>query len=155
MQACDVPDGDILSICIPRDTMTTTHIDNLLKLVASKANLIKKSVGAEGLPVPEIDDGRLQFEWFPYTEDADELNAYSTLVLKLCQAATTHIRVTAKEKQVENEKFAFRVFLIRLGFVGDEYKTARRILLRNLTGNSAFKNGDPLKANVGEAANNE
>jgi hypothetical protein len=37
------------------------------------------------------------------------------------------------------------VFLIRLGFVGDEYKTARKILLRNLSGNSAFKNGAPAK----------
>jgi hypothetical protein len=53
--------------------------------------------------------------------------------------------VTAKDKPVENEKFAFRVFLIRLGFVGDEYKTARKILLRNLSGNSAFKNGAPAK----------
>ena len=54
-------------------------------------------------------------------------------------------RVTAKEKPVENEKFAFRVFLIRLGFVGDEYKVARKILLNNLSGNSAFKNGMPSK----------
>jgi hypothetical protein len=46
---------------------------------------------------------------------------------------------------VDNEKFAFRVFLIRLGFVGDDYKNARKILLRNLTGNSAFKNGRPEK----------
>lgn len=41
----------------------------------------------------------------------------------------------------DNEKFAMRLFLIRLGFIGDEYKTARRILLRNLTGNSSWRSG--------------
>jgi hypothetical protein len=51
--------------------------------------------------------------------------------------------VTAKEREVENEKFTMRLFLIRLGFVGPEHKTARAILLRNLTGNSAWKNGQP------------
>ena len=48
-------------------------------------------------------------------------------------------RVTAKEKESVNDKFDMRVFLIRLGFVGDEYKQARKILMRNLTGNSSFK----------------
>ena len=57
-------------------------------------------------------------------------------------------RVTAKEKPVENEKFAFRVFLIRLGFVGQDFRVARKILLKNLTGNSAFKNGVPSRQEV-------
>ena len=70
------------------------------------------------------------------------------LVEKLCAAAMQQKRVTAKVKSVENEKFAFRVFLIRLGFVGDEYKAARKILLKNLSGNSAFKNGAPSKQEV-------
>jgi len=42
---------------------------------------------------------------------------------------------------VENEKYAFRCFLLRLGFIGAEYKIERKILLRNLTGSSAFKSG--------------
>ena len=54
-------------------------------------------------------------------------------------------RISAKERPTDNEKFTFRVFLIRLGFIGDEYKTTRRILLRNLSGNSAWKNGVPKK----------
>ena len=43
------------------------------------------------------------------------------------------------DKEVENEKYAFRCFLLRLGFIGDDNKTARRILLQNLSGNSAFR----------------
>jgi CRISPR/Cas system-associated protein endoribonuclease Cas2 len=49
--------------------------------------------------------------------------------------------VTATEKPTDNEKYAFRCFLLRLGFIGSEYKTYRKILLKNLTGNSAFKSG--------------
>lgn len=50
-------------------------------------------------------------------------------------------RVTASDKDVDNEKYAFRCFLLRLGFIGADYKTDRKILLKNLTGSSAFKSG--------------
>ena len=50
-------------------------------------------------------------------------------------------RVNATEKEVENEKYAFRCFLLRLGFIGEVYKKERKILLRNLNGSSAFKGG--------------
>ena len=146
-QASDVPDADSFIVDLPVDTLNPAQLENLEKLIASKAGLIKKAVGADDLSVIQTEDGKLRFEWFPYTEDAAEVNAYSALVLQLCKAAKEQKRVTAKEKPVDNEKFAFRVFLIRLGFVGDEYKTDRKILLRNLTGNSAFKNGAPPKAN--------
>lgn len=48
-------------------------------------------------------------------------------------------RVSSKPTETDNDKYAFRCFLLRLGFIGNEYKTARKILLRNLTGNSAFR----------------
>ena len=54
----------------------------------------------------------------------------------------------ATEKDVTNEKYAFRCFLLRLGFIGAEYKADRKILLKNLTGSSAFKT-------VKEAADDE
>ena len=57
---------------------------------------------------------------------------------------------TAYEKTVKNEKYAFRCLLLRLGFVGAEYKADRKILLKNLTGSSAFKSGAKK-----EAANDE
>ena len=50
-------------------------------------------------------------------------------------------QLAKKEKEVENEKYAFRCFLLRLGFIGKDYKDERKILLRNLTGSSAFKGG--------------
>ena len=53
--------------------------------------------------------------------------------------AKSQKRVTAKEKPVDNDKYAFRCFLLRLGFIGDEYRTDRKILLQNLTGSGSFK----------------
>ena len=48
----------------------------------------------------------------------------------------------ATPAETDNDKYAFRCFLLRLGFIGDEYKIARKVLLRYLTGNSAFRYGD-------------
>ena len=70
-----------------------------------------------------------------------EMKAYDTFICKLCEMARNQSRVNSSEKPIENEKYAFRCFLLRLGFIGAEYKTARKILLKNLSGSSAFRNG--------------
>jgi hypothetical protein len=137
-------DGDLLTIEMSLDGFTDEAIENLELLVASKATLIKNAIGSEELPI-ERTEGILRFPWFRGELAAEEASAYSLFIGALCAAAKEAKRVTAKDKPVENEKFAFRVFLIRLGCVGDEYKQARRILLMNLPGNSAFKGGRPDK----------
>lgn len=53
--------------------------------------------------------------------------------------STEQKRITAKVREVNNEKYAFRCFLLRLGFIGEEFKQSRKILLSNLDGSSAFK----------------
>jgi CRISPR/Cas system-associated protein endoribonuclease Cas2 len=50
-------------------------------------------------------------------------------------------RITAKEHEVPNEKYAFRCFLLRLGFIGAEYKGYRKILLERLSGSAAYRDG--------------
>ena len=69
------------------------------------------------------------------------MNAYDAFICKLCEMARSQSRVNSSEKPVDNEKYAFRCFLLRLGFIGNEYKTARKILLKNLSGSLAFRNG--------------
>ena len=54
-------------------------------------------------------------------------------------------RITATEKPVENAKYAFGCFLLRLGFIGSEFKMERKILLSKLTGNSAFKSESKIE----------
>ncbi|GAB6174491.1 hypothetical protein JCM15765_39690 [Paradesulfitobacterium aromaticivorans] len=137
--------SDQLIIEMPLEGFTEDGLTNLEKLIASKANLIKKAIGADALPI-ERTENTLKFPWFKLPAESDEVAAYSRFIGALCAAAKEQKRVTAREKEVDNEKFAFRVFLIRLGFVGDDYKAARKILLNNLSGNSAFKNGRPMKA---------
>lgn len=139
----DIPDS--LTIELPLEGFTDAALENLDRLIASKAALIKKAIGTEALPV-ERTETTLRFPWFRFGTAPEEANAYSRFISALCAAAKEQHRVTAKEKPVDNEKFAFRVFLIRLGFVGDDYKAVRKLLLRNLSGNSAFKNGAPPKA---------
>lgn len=145
---------DCLIIEIPLDGFTDAALENLDRLISSKAALIKKAIGADALPV-ERTETVLKFPWFGFGATSEEVDAYSRLICALCKAAKEQKRVSAKEKPVENEKFAFRVFLMRLGFMGDEYKTARKILLKNLSGNSAFKNGAPPKAESSQCPESE
>lgn len=126
-----------LTVELPLERFNEESIDRLEKLVASKSNLIKKAIDAEDLSI-ERTENTLRFPWFKLTTNSDEVNAYTQFISALCKAAIEQKRVTAKEKDIYNEKFTFRVFLIRLGFVGDEFKVARKILMRNLSGNSAF-----------------
>ena len=111
---------------------------NLYALVEAKGSLIKKALGVEDLPIHRLED-RLEFPWFPADAEPEEVKTYLHFVTALCDLAKSQKRVSSREKPVENEKYAFRCFLLRLGFIGSEFKAERKILLRNLTGSSAFK----------------
>ena len=129
---------DRLAVELPKDGMTPTAMENLRRLVASKETLLKKVLGTDGLPITEHSD-RIEFGWFRTTDDQAEIAAYYQLVQGFCELARTQKRVTATEQEIENEKYAFRCFLLRLGFIGEEYKESRRILTKNLSGNAAFR----------------
>ena len=136
--SAEAPKG--IAIQIPMAEFTEASLQNLFDLVESKGNLIKKALGAEELPINRLGD-RIDFPWFKPYSDPQEVQAYMHFVTALCEMARTQKRITAKEKEVDNEKYAFRCFLLRLGFIGEEFKAERKILLRNLTGSSAFKSG--------------
>lgn len=137
------PDTDApnkLTIEIPNTGFSPEMRENLKKIVTSKATLLKQALETDDLPIVEL-DGKITFPWFTLHGIDGEADAYNRLVAAICKMAKTQKRVTAVEKPIENAKFTMRLFLIRLGFIGDEYKTARKILLRNLTGNSSWKSG--------------
>ena len=138
-----------ICISIPRSLFTDNSIDNLKTIVAAKSNLIKKALGTDDLTIEETET-KISFPWFPGTPTPEELKAYDTFICKLCEMARNQKRVSAKEKEVDNEKYAFRCFLLRLGFIGAEFKTERKILLRNLTGSSAFRSGQSKEVDVCE-----
>ena len=138
-------DEDRLTISLPRSFLTETALKNLDALLASKGKLIQKAFNIEKAAYT-LTDETIKFAWFHGKIAEDTVRAYTDFISKLCEMAQKQKRAVAKEKPTENEKYAFRCFLLRLGMIGDDYKTSRRILLQNLTGSSAFKNGHRKEA---------
>lgn len=131
-----------LAIEIPKTTLSGQAFLNLQKIVGSKATLLKLALGTDILDI-QITEDKICFPWFMLRGVDGEVDAYAKLIAALIKMATRQKRVTAKDQPVENAKFSMRLFLIRLGFIGDEYKTARKILTSSLTGNSSWKAGKP------------
>ena len=136
----DDEDLRFLIIKVPRDGFIPETEENLRRIIASKAPLLKKALETDSLDLV-FTDNAIRFQWFTLHGIDGEADAYNRLVTAMCKMAKEQKRVVAKECAADNEKFSMRLFLIRLGFIGDEYKTARRILLRNLTGNSSWRSG--------------
>ena len=133
-------DEDSLSISLPRTLFTETALQNLDALLLSKGRLIRHAFDIREATYT-LTDERITFTWLHGTITDETAKAYAAFISKLCEMARTQKRVTAKEKIVDNEKYAFRCFLLRLGMIGNAYKVSRKILLQNLTGSSAFKSG--------------
>lgn len=131
-----------VSISLPRSRFTSISLENLRAILTAKGGLIQKALGVRSLPI-EITKEKVSFPWFSEEPTPEELSSYKMFICKLCEMAGNQKRITAKEKAEDNEKYAFRCFLLRLGFIGAEHKQTRKILLRNLTGSSAFKDGQP------------
>ena len=121
---------------IPLDKV---KLGNLMNLLDAKASLIKKALGVDDLRI-EVKEDRVAFPWFKDITP-EEAKAYTHLISAMCEMTREAKRVYAVERDTENEKYAFRCFLLRLGFIGTEYKAERKILLRNLSGSSAFRDG--------------
>lgn len=126
-----------LTIAVPLEKVKVGNLTNLLKV---KGELIKKALGADDIRI-EVDDEKVSFPWFSELPDADSCKAYQNFIVALCKMSKEQKRINSTEKEVENEKYAFRCFLLRLGFIGADFKTDRKISLKNLEGSAAFKNG--------------
>ena len=94
--------------------------------------------------------GTIEFRLFQFDEPADgkqnglhagQLKSYIQLCLALSQMAKEVKYASAKPQQNENPKYAMRTWLLRMGFIGEEFKTARDLLTKRLSGDTAFRNG--------------
>ena len=94
--------------------------------------------------------GTIEFRLFQFDAPAEgkknglhagQLKSYIQLCLALSQMAKTAKSASPKPQQAENPKYAMRTWLLRLGFIGEEFATAREILTRRLAGNAAFRSG--------------
>ena len=129
-----------LCISMPRNSFTDTALENVKAIIQVKGELIRHALRLDDLPI-KISEEEVSFPWFEEMPSPEEVQAYTHFISALCEMARNQKRITVKEKETPNEKYAFRCFLLRLGFIGKEYKEERKILLRNLTGSSAFKGG--------------
>ena len=125
-----------LTVTIP---FTKVNVGNLTSLLEAKGNLIKDALGITDLRF-EMNEDSISFPWFSKVEP-EEAMTYTKFITAICEMTMKQKRITAKPKENENEKYAFRCFLLRLGFIGDEYKADRKLLLSKLNGSSAFKSG--------------
>lgn len=130
-----------LTVAMPATYFVDDTLKNLQHIIEAKGNLIKRALGLNSIPIIK-DDDKVSFPWFSLMpDDSETVNAYTHFIYSICEMARNQKRISSKEKEVANEKYAFRCFLLRLGFIGDEYKKERKILLQNLKGSSAFKVG--------------
>ena len=125
-----------LTVAIPIEKV---GVGNLTNLLDAKGELIKKALRVDDIRI-KIDEEKVSFPWFSELPDSDTAKAYTDFIVALCRMSKEQKRINSTKKEVTNEKYAFRCFLLRLGFIGDEYKADRKILLKNLSGSSAFKN---------------
>ena len=134
--AYGTPKSMELTVTIPLEKV---NVGNLTSLLEAKGDLIRKALGIEDLRFT-IDGENISFPWFEEVKPEDALT-YTKFISAICEMTVKQKRITAKPKANENEKYTFRCFLLRLGFIGDEFKADRKLLLSRLEGSSAFRNG--------------
>lgn len=122
---------------------TVDTSEKLMEKIAEVANLCP-GIGFD------FENRKLTFKFFHGELNAEKVQAYTQFVDLLNQTAKTLKYASFKSKDNDNDKFTFRLFLIRLGMVGEEYKTARKVLLDKLEGNSAFRSGSKPEKRVAE-----
>lgn len=118
-------------------------IANLKAIIAGKMTLFQKAVGTDKELKVEWNKDEIWFDWFDSVIPNEKLGLYISLFKALYQMAEKAVRVNTKDKPVDNEKFAMRTFLNRIGLSGIEYKPLRKELMRNLSGDGAFRYGRP------------
>lgn len=117
-----------------RDDANVLTMERFFETVTNVENAIGKAV--DGLIFAA---DRLTFSTLPETSDTATLRCFATLCAMMNKQAITQQRIQAKEITAENEKYAMRIWLLRLGMNGPEYKEERRILMENLSGHAAFR----------------
>lgn len=130
-------------------TLDETELARLHELITAKKDLIAKALGASQLSITTSSEG-LSFPWWDELPEFEKITAYTEFLTKLvAYAKRIHRTVTRSTRQVSNEKYELRCLLYRIGLSGKKYAEVRKILLKPLSGNSAWKT-PPEKASVQE-----
>ncbi|MFR8171301.1 MAG: hypothetical protein ACLU9Q_10850 [Marvinbryantia sp.] len=128
-----------------RDDACTATVQTFLKALA---DYMEAHGGMEGL---QITEQQISFTGFPVPADQPHADAFLQLAAMMNAMALSQKRIQAKEVSTDNEKYAFRIWLLRLGMNGDAYKSTRKVLMENLGGHAAFRT--PEEAEKAKAKN--
>ena len=120
-----------------QDDACTLTVERFLKAVAAFEDEHGPALGGITMTTEEI-----SFSTLPETTAPEKLRAFTELVAMMNKQAIDQKRVQAKAVNEENEKYALRIWLTRLGMNGPEFKSTRKILMENLSGHSAFRTPD-------------
>ena len=131
-----IPQEDGIALSFPKEGLNAENLANVRKLIAAKAQLIKLALELDELPIEEEDD-KLTFTWLPITAPHEMVEATSQLLAAIIKLAKRLKRVTVVERETDNPRYTFRCFLLRLGFIGDAYKTTRKYLMKGIPGNGS------------------
>lgn len=130
-------------LIIPESLVTTINavpIDTLEEFTSVVNNAIETEqiTGHSDLDIDLVDKS-ISFSFFNASLDAEEVHAFGILCFQLNEQAIKQKFSSTKQKEASNDRYAFRCFLLKLGFIGAEYKAARKILLSKLDGNSSYR----------------
>jgi len=137
-------DDTHLTITIPRASLPDDVLFRLKQIVANKGILFKNALQAETLPII-VTDEEVSFPWFTLTGMEGEATAYAQFITALCQMAKEQKRVLDKPYNGDNDRFAMRIFMVRLGMKGADFALARKLMMKNLSGNSGWRYGAPAE----------
>ena len=126
-----------LTVQMPADFFTEHTLGNLRQICENKAALFQAAFQTDSLDIIPSDE-KVEFPWFMVEQDGDA-DAYCTFISMLCEFAKNQKRINNKPETTDNPKYTMRCYLLRLGMIGVEYKAVRKVLLRNLSGSSAFR----------------
>jgi hypothetical protein len=133
----DVPTENRLTVQMPADFFDEHTLSNLQQICENKAALFQAAFQTDSLDIISSDE-KVEFPWFKVEQDGDA-DAYCTFISMLCKFAKNQKRINNKPETTDNPKYTMRCYLLRLGMIGTEYKAVRKVLLRNLSGSSAFR----------------
>ena len=131
------PESTKLTVQMPADYFDEHTLGNLQQICENKAALFQAAFQTDSLDIISSDE-KVEFPWFKVEQDGDA-DAYCTFISMLCEFAKNQKRINNKPETTDNPKYTMRCYLLRLGMIGAEYKSARKALLRNLSGSSAFR----------------
>ena len=137
-----INDDTKLTISVPRSKVPDDVLGRLKSIIANKGVLFKRALQTDDLPI-EVSDETVSFPWFTLTGMEGEGEAYAQFIAHLVKMADEQTRVLDKPYDGDNDRFAMRIFMVRMGMKGDKYALARKLMMKHLTGNSGWRYGAP------------